>query len=321
MATELVLKPRCVSLQACGLMFPRADGVAAMLDASLYDRQALLSPPENTYPLVVRLETITPKGEAEGHTLQVPPPDRPLCTQVSRPTLGSDRPSAQGSLVCDETQEIQGGRIAAAAAAVGELVSRFSQLRAVWIMHARSVDLGLEDRPICHAGGVEGASRHLPGLHSCRATCLGAASKLLKRQQGLSVQPGVQELQPGAPQETWVQSQTTFVGLIEDDGLLLPRVKKQKIWVEAVSYELQEIYGMEQAAGSARTKEVRLSPDPNLTRPSPVPDLVMPDSLSSTARFIPGLGTRLQSVFTRTADSTRALLTNQDWHYCASISL
>ena len=54
-----------------------------------------------------------------------------------------------------------------------------------------------------------------------------------------------------------MQSQTTFVGLVEDDGLLLPRVKKQKIWVEAVSYELQEIYGMEQAASSARTKEVR----------------------------------------------------------------
>ena len=53
-----------------------------------------------------------------------------------------------------------------------------------------------------------------------------------------------------------MQSQTTFVGLYEDEGLLLPRVKRQKIWVEGVSYELQEIYGMEQAAGSARPKEV-----------------------------------------------------------------
>ena len=52
-------------------MFPKADGVAAMLDAGLYERQALLQPAENTYPLVVRMETITAKGEAAGHSLQV----------------------------------------------------------------------------------------------------------------------------------------------------------------------------------------------------------------------------------------------------------
>ena len=52
-------------------MFPKADGVAAMLDAGLYDRQMLLQPPEGTFPLVVRMETITAKGEAEGHALQV----------------------------------------------------------------------------------------------------------------------------------------------------------------------------------------------------------------------------------------------------------
>ena len=71
--------------------------------------------------------------------------------------------------------------------------------------------------------------------------------------------PHVQELEPGAPQTTWVQSQTTFVGLaLEDDGSWLPRVRKQKIWVEGVSYELQEIYGMEHAAGASKGKEVRV---------------------------------------------------------------
>ena len=66
-----------------------------------------------------------------------------------------------------------------------------------------------------------------------------------------------QELQPGAPQTTWVQSQTTYVGLAEEDGVWLPRVRKQKIWVEGVSYELQEIYGMEHAAGASKAKTVR----------------------------------------------------------------
>ena len=67
----------------------------------------------------------------------------------------------------------------------------------------------------------------------------------------------LQDLESGAPQSPWVQSQTTFVSLVEEDGVWLPRVKKQKIWVEGISYELQEIYGMEQAAAGSKGKEVR----------------------------------------------------------------
>ena len=58
-------------LQACGLMFPKADGATVLFDLSLYERELLLAPPDNTYPLAVRMETITAAGEAEGHTLQV----------------------------------------------------------------------------------------------------------------------------------------------------------------------------------------------------------------------------------------------------------
>ena len=56
-----------------GLKFPKADGAAAIIDTSLYEA-AMLMPGPNTagpYPLVVRLETITSKGLADGHTLQV----------------------------------------------------------------------------------------------------------------------------------------------------------------------------------------------------------------------------------------------------------
>lgn len=61
----------CSILQACGLMFPKADGATVLFDLSLYERELLLAPPDNTYPLAVRMETITAAGEAEGHTLQV----------------------------------------------------------------------------------------------------------------------------------------------------------------------------------------------------------------------------------------------------------
>ena len=55
-----------------------------------------------------------------------------------------------------------------------------------------------------------------------------------------------QELRPGAPQNAWIQSQTTCAVLVKDeDGKWQPKVVKQKIWVEGVCYELQEIYGME----------------------------------------------------------------------------
>ena len=50
-----------------------------------------------------------------------------------------------------------------------------------------------------------------------------------------------------------MQSQTTFAALARDEeGRWCARVLKQKIWVEGVSYELQEIYGMENSAPRAR---------------------------------------------------------------------
>ena len=65
------LTSSCLQL---GLMFPKADGVSVLLDVSQYEREALLTPGADTYPLAVRMETITPKGEAEGRTLQVSQP-------------------------------------------------------------------------------------------------------------------------------------------------------------------------------------------------------------------------------------------------------
>ena len=64
-------------------------------------------------------------------------------------------------------------------------------------------------------------------------------------------------LTAGAPHTPGVQSQTTFAALEPDAaspaGFTL-RVLKQKIWVAGVSYELQEIYGMESAARAAAAR-------------------------------------------------------------------
>ena len=69
-------------------------------------------------------------------------------------------------------------------------------------------------------------------------------------ERGLRDGHSLDELQPGEQQQTWIQSQTTFAALHrEDDGSWSVRVLKQNIWVEGTSYELQEIYGLEQASG------------------------------------------------------------------------
>ena len=71
----------------------------------------------------------------------------------------------------------------------------------------------------------------------------------------------LQELKPGAPQRSWVQSQTTFATLAKDEeGHWMPRVIKQKIWVDGTSYELQEIYGIENSsAGRSGDTEKQVS--------------------------------------------------------------
>lgn len=72
----------------------------------------------------------------------------------------------------------------------------------------------------------------------------------------------VQELEVGAGQKSWVQSQTTFAALMRDEhagaGGLRARVLKQKIWVEGVSYELQEIYGIDSLNSRRRVRRMAL---------------------------------------------------------------
>ena len=68
----------------------------------------------------------------------------------------------------------------------------------------------------------------------------------------------MKELIAGGPQKEWVQSQTTFAQLAkDDDGSYRIRTLKQKIWVKGVSYELQEIFGIEHATAAAKEREVR----------------------------------------------------------------
>ena len=62
----------------------------------------------------------------------------------------------------------------------------------------------------------------------------------------------IQDQPPGSPFPKWVQSQTTYASLeMQDEGHYDLRIKKQKIWVEGTSYELQEIYGIEPVMGEA----------------------------------------------------------------------
>ncbi|KAL3141998.1 hypothetical protein ABBQ32_004641 [Trebouxia sp. C0010 RCD-2024] len=74
--------------------------------------------------------------------------------------------------------------------------------------------------------------------------------------KGLADGHVLEELEVGQKQHVWVQSQTTFACVAKnEEGQHMCKVLKQKIWVEGVSYELQEIYGMEHASdGRARTQ-------------------------------------------------------------------
>ncbi len=63
-------------------------------------------------------------------------------------------------------------------------------------------------------------------------------------------------IMPGEPMPKWVQGQTTFASVSRDpssDVGWRVKVLKQKLWVEGVSYVLQEIYGLEKTK-SGRTE-------------------------------------------------------------------
>ena len=53
---------------------------------------------------------------------------------------------------------------------------------------------------------------------------------------------------PGCALPGWVQSQTTYASLSPGEHGWSCRVLKQRIWVDGTSYELQEIYGIENCA-------------------------------------------------------------------------
>jgi len=76
--------------------------------------------------------------------------------------------------------------------------------------------------------------------HSCVVVC-GSVDLSLFDVLLLCVQ-----LEIGAALPEWIQAQCTYAKLKkDDDGKWALQVLKQKIWVDGVSYELQEIYGME----------------------------------------------------------------------------
>lgn len=67
--------PPCAHTPACsqlGLQFPGGapEGAQHVVDLSLYPESQLTAAARDSYPLVVRLETVTDKGRREGRTLQ-----------------------------------------------------------------------------------------------------------------------------------------------------------------------------------------------------------------------------------------------------------
>lgn len=103
------------------------------------------------------------------------------------------------------------------------------------------------------------ASQHVVDLHSMDKDCLlglkggedgyGLIVRLATvTEKGLQEGHTLDEISPNLPLAPWIQSQTTFASLELEDGTWKAKVLKQKLWVDGVSYELQEIYGLENAA-------------------------------------------------------------------------
>jgi hypothetical protein len=91
----------------------------------------------------------------------------------------------------------------------------------------------------------------------------------------------LEELKPGGDQASWIQSQTTFAELHKEDehngttnssssssnngsDRYVARILKQKIWVQGTSYELQEIYGLQQGPRNSKTSS-SMKTNPNGT--------------------------------------------------------
>ena len=69
-----------------GKAYPPPGTAAAVIDLDRYDERQLMAQSSGAYPLIVRMETVTEKGLAEGHSLQVAPlpelpsgEDSPVC--------------------------------------------------------------------------------------------------------------------------------------------------------------------------------------------------------------------------------------------------
>jgi E3 ubiquitin-protein ligase MGRN1 len=58
----------------------------------------------------------------------------------------------------------------------------------------------------------------------------------------------LQDIVPGDSLKPWLQGQTTYASIMREADGWKVRVLKQKLWVDGVSYILQEIYGLENAA-------------------------------------------------------------------------
>ena len=87
---EALFCPAC--LPQLGLKFPKAGAPEAVIDTGAHEERALTGAERDTYALVIRMETVTDKGRAEAHTLQVrrqpvPAPRQPCRRSTMPPCL------------------------------------------------------------------------------------------------------------------------------------------------------------------------------------------------------------------------------------------
>ena len=61
------------------------------------------------------------------------------------------------------------------------------------------------------------------------------------------------DLPAGCAMQEWIQSQTTYAFLEKHEDACSVKVCKQTIWVQGLAYELQEIYGLENANAQGRS--------------------------------------------------------------------
>eukprot|EP00899_Mesostigma_viride_P002660 jgi/Mesvir1/12395/Mv00568-RA.1 len=227
--------PRQYFPKGLGTHFKQPPGARLGLNVGLYHPQKLMHPHladteggEEVFPIIVRLEadpvaipahgtrpSALRLGGAPFETGAAPgAADASGNSAALGPSAGDGSYQRHGGNSPHEGGSANGGVVTASAATVEDFFSSLSLSDA----QQQQQQQGGSARG---AGGEDGAAA---GLSPRKAKELGP---------------------PGCSTPDWCPSQTTYAMLVPDGDGFKVKVVKQKIWVEGVSYELQQIYGID----------------------------------------------------------------------------